>query len=148
MNRTITLNELLLNFRNALVSLVPYLENIQIPYKEEEAYDEWDRISETLYEELVINSIKSTKTGHSECYAKYGFYYDNYKKIDFIAFYCNNSDDLFVFNSFSANDNFNKIIAHRISKNTLAIISGKELIDYNDINFYFKVQGKEIPEKH
>lgn len=148
MNRIITLNELLLNFRNALVSLVPYLEKVEIPYKEGEDYDEWDRISEILYEELVINSVKSaTKDRRSESYAKYGFYYDNYKKIDFIAFYSNNSDDLFVFNSFSANNNFNKIIAHRISKNTLVTISGKELIDYNDITFYFKEHGQEMPKK-
>lgn len=147
-NRTITLNELLSNFRNALASLVPYLENIKITYKERDAYDEWDHISEILYEEMVINIIKSSaKSVYSEDYAKYGFYYDNYKKLDFLAFSRNNSNDLFVFNSFSANDNFNKIIAHRISKNTLTTISKKELIDYKDISFYFKTQGTEIINK-
>lgn len=52
-----SINELLLNYKGALQSLIPWLEKSNIPYKEGEAYDEWDAISSTLYETMVTNSI-------------------------------------------------------------------------------------------
>ena len=52
-----SIKELLLNYKGVLQSLIPWLEKSNIPYKEGEAYDEWDTITSTLYEAIVINSI-------------------------------------------------------------------------------------------
>jgi hypothetical protein len=44
---------LLRNFRSALVAVVPAAEAVGIPWRREDAYDEWDGIATRLYKTLV-----------------------------------------------------------------------------------------------
>ena len=46
-------NEAILNFRNALIALLPSIEKANILWKSGEAYDEWDAITSSLYNGLV-----------------------------------------------------------------------------------------------
>lgn len=58
--RTYKINHLMRNFREALVSLVPAFESIDISWKNEvDQYDDFDEISEALFRNLVVRNISS-----------------------------------------------------------------------------------------
>lgn len=48
----------LLNFRGALLALVPMVERVGIPWKRPDAYDEWDAIASALFEKLVVEVLR------------------------------------------------------------------------------------------
>ena len=48
----------LLNFRRAILVLVPSMEFVAIPWKRPDAYDEWDEIATMLFSRLVIGVIQ------------------------------------------------------------------------------------------
>ena len=52
-----TVTSILLNFRAALVALVPMVERVGICWKRPDSYDEWDAIAKTLFDKLVIDVI-------------------------------------------------------------------------------------------
>ncbi len=53
-----TVASVLLNFRHALIVLVPSVERAGIPWKRPDAYDEWDAIASTLFDELVVKVLR------------------------------------------------------------------------------------------
>jgi len=48
---------ILLNFRMALQAIVPFVEQVGIKWKRPDAYDEWDAIASTLFEEIVVKAV-------------------------------------------------------------------------------------------
>jgi hypothetical protein len=48
---------LIRNFRSALVAVIPAAEAVGIPWRREDAYDEWDGIATQLYESLVESRL-------------------------------------------------------------------------------------------
>jgi hypothetical protein len=48
----------LLNFQEALISLVAYFDEVRIPWREGEAYDEWDDVATALFTALVAEPVK------------------------------------------------------------------------------------------
>ncbi|MBB5295862.1 hypothetical protein E5F05_10330 [Deinococcus metallilatus] len=52
------MTELMEVFREALIALIPALERARIAWRSPEAYDDWDAIAETLFEQIVVNSIR------------------------------------------------------------------------------------------
>jgi len=55
-----TIDEIVKNYRDALVSIVPSLKKAQITYGPEEGYDAWDNISESIFNHLVLEVITYT----------------------------------------------------------------------------------------
>lgn len=53
-----TITEVMLNFRQALFSLVPSMERVGIPWDRSEAYDEWDTIASTVFDVLVVEVLR------------------------------------------------------------------------------------------
>jgi hypothetical protein len=53
-----SVNELLRVFRMALIALLPAMEAARIPWKDGEAYDDWDEISDALYRNVVTRSLQ------------------------------------------------------------------------------------------
>jgi hypothetical protein len=49
--------DLLKNFQGALQALVPMAEKIDVPWKNDEAYDEWEDIEACLFHSFVIYPI-------------------------------------------------------------------------------------------
>ena len=45
-------------FRDSLLALIPHLEAARIPWREDEAYDEWDNIAGALFENIVLRSLR------------------------------------------------------------------------------------------
>lgn len=142
-----SVNELFLYFQGAIKAIVPWLDKSRIPYLENEAYDEWDTIVSSLYEAIVVCNIKSCNENkrYNQDFVKYDFHYESYVGMNFIIVNkCEDLNELSVFVSFSAEDNFDKINICRIDKNNLQIIDrGK--ISFKDLDFYFY---DEIPQKN
>ncbi len=57
----LSISTLLLTFRDALSSLVPHAETLGIPWKDGDAYDDWDNISSALFKSMVARSIQYAK---------------------------------------------------------------------------------------
>ena len=53
-----TVTELLLNFRQALLAIVPAAERVALPWRRPDAYDDWDEIASALYRALVIEVLR------------------------------------------------------------------------------------------
>jgi len=54
----VSIDELVRSFRDALCALVPIAERVQMPWKEPNAYDDWDHMCEAIYRSIVIGSIE------------------------------------------------------------------------------------------
>ncbi len=78
-----SVNELIAIFRGALNAIIPWLEKAKIKWNEEDSYDDWDNIANTLYENIVCSSLIGEVIANYHI-AKYNFHYDNYSHIDFI----------------------------------------------------------------
>jgi hypothetical protein len=78
-----SVSELLEIFRGALIAVIPWLEKAKIKWKNSEAYDDWDNIAKTLYENIVCSSLTG-EVASEYSIAKYDFNYDDYSSIDFI----------------------------------------------------------------
>ncbi|MCC7069930.1 MAG: hypothetical protein IT383_01325 [Deltaproteobacteria bacterium] len=55
-----TTMELVLNFRRALIALIPHVECLGIPWRDDEKYDEWESLASALFETLVIFPIRTS----------------------------------------------------------------------------------------
>lgn len=52
-----TLTDVMLNFRAALLAVLPMVEVLGIPWKRGDAYDEWDDLASCMYKQLVGNLL-------------------------------------------------------------------------------------------
>lgn len=53
-----TITAVLLNFRAALLGLLPMVERVGIPWQRANAYDEWDAITSVLFRKLVQEVLR------------------------------------------------------------------------------------------
>lgn len=60
-----TVTDVLLNFRAALLAIVPAVEHVGIPWKRPDSYDEWDAIASTLFKSLVVEVLRWSLPGCS-----------------------------------------------------------------------------------
>ena len=58
MQWTTTPTELIQILRAAFISLVPVAERARIPWREGEAYDDWDELAEALYDKFVVRPLQ------------------------------------------------------------------------------------------
>lgn len=80
-----SVEEVMIIFRDALASLAPFLAKARISSKEGEQYDDYDAISEMLYEKIVVNSIKWSFADSQEIeLPAYGFEFDSERHTAFI----------------------------------------------------------------
>jgi len=53
-----SVNHLLNAFRGSLIALIPTMETVRIPWRDRDAYDDWEQICETLFDAIVRNSTR------------------------------------------------------------------------------------------
>lgn len=101
-----SVNELMTIFKDALLALIPIMEKAHINFKEGQQYDDYDAITEVLYEQVVINSIRWSFTDLLEIeMPSYGFEFDFEKHTAFIEVCLNtksNQEKQYVFKNFSS----------------------------------------------
>jgi hypothetical protein len=78
---------LMTRLRDALLALIPIAESVKIGWTEGESYDEWDRITQALYESICLDAIAySTVEGaDSASFPKYGLLYRDYSSYSVIG---------------------------------------------------------------
>ncbi len=82
---TITVHDLMLNFREALSALTPFMDRIRIGWRDAEAYDDWDEIAQALYKNMVLQSVLfSTEPANDFSTPQYGMAYPAYDDKSFI----------------------------------------------------------------
>ena len=54
-----TVSEVVVNFRTALLNLIPAFEKVELPWRRPDAYDEWDSVASALFEALVSSVLAS-----------------------------------------------------------------------------------------
>jgi len=74
-------------FREALIGLIPTLEDVRIWWREGQSWDEWDRIAEALYESIVLDAIRETGRlpAFSLEFPRYDVTPSDYSKLSLIA---------------------------------------------------------------
>ena len=82
-NWEVTASELMNILRGSLMALVPWLERAHIKWNEEYSYDDWDNIVKVLYENIICSSVAGEVRSEYNM-AKFGFYYNDYSKCDYI----------------------------------------------------------------
>lgn len=53
-----SVDEVVLNFRQALVAVVPFFRRAAIPWQRPDAYDEWDEVASALFRALVVEVLR------------------------------------------------------------------------------------------
>lgn len=75
-----TVTALLGILRQALAALVPIAAQARVPWRDGEAYDDWDAIAECLYDNLVVRAIScAAEGGQNIVLPKYDMVYSSYK---------------------------------------------------------------------
>ena len=74
---TVSVTDLVLNFADACRALVPAVDRAEVPWRDGEQYDNWDRIAEALFESLVTEPCAFQAAGEAGLaklrVARYGF---------------------------------------------------------------------------
>lgn len=78
-----TIQELLLIFREALVSLIPSMEKAKIPWRDPDAYDDWDSIALQIFSSIVENTCREVIDGAFPM-PQYGIAMGDYSESSFI----------------------------------------------------------------
>ncbi|HEY8172781.1 MAG TPA: hypothetical protein VIH21_06820 [Dehalococcoidia bacterium] len=101
-----TVDELMRAFHDALVNIIPPLERASIAWQAPDAYDDWDEITETLFNVMVMRTISYTVVGEGNALAapRYGFSYDSYAEFSFVSLDASPvADEHYAFVKFEAN---------------------------------------------
>lgn len=98
-----SVTELLLILRGALMAIIPWIEKAKIKWTDEEAYDDWDNIAESLYQNIVCSSLTGEVASEYQI-AKYNFNYWDYSLMNFIGVrHKDNAEKKFAFVAFQSN---------------------------------------------
>ncbi len=94
---TTSIDDLLRTFRDGLIALIPIAERACIAWKEPNAYDDWDIISQALYKAIIITSIEWA-SDHSALMpiAEYDVRMSTYEDRSFIADKANSKNSAFI----------------------------------------------------
>lgn len=127
-----TVDRLLLVFRDALRALVPHVERVRIEWRDGAAYDDWDEIAQTLYEKIVVASLRwsmpEEEREHCEL-PEYNTSYATYagKTVIIVS---GSRDERLVFHSFATEtDPFDKVRACKVDRGGRALEGDFVLLD-------------------
>lgn len=139
-----SVTELLMIFKGALLAIIPWLEKAKIKWTNEEAYDDWDNIAESLYQNIVCSSLNGEVTSEYQI-AKYNFNYDDYSSISFIRVrHKNNPEKKFAFVSFQSNlSPMDRVKVAELDKLNKVVDYTKLKLDSLDFVFVKNLKGKK-----
>lgn len=63
------LTDVMLNFRAALLAIIPMAEAVGLPWKRGDAYDEWDELANCMYRQLVGSLLPMQTDRHGRVIA-------------------------------------------------------------------------------
>jgi hypothetical protein len=148
-----SVEEVTLIFREALVGLAPILNKAHIPIKDAGQYDDYDAITETLYERIVRNSIKWAFADSLEVeIPAYGFEFDAEKHNAFIEVCFSTEVDKqkqYVFQNFSGRKNlFDTVVCYPLGKSPSLFFTETMYVPVGECSFQLRYKhGTEFSPK-
>jgi len=132
-------------FRESLLQLIPKAEELGIPWKEGESYDEWDEICQVLYNNFVKKPIKWTigKENSRVLIPDYDMLYENYSDFSYIACAMPNKSDkhYLMFHSFiSQNGIYDMVRCVKIDECGKKIDEEFVCFPYQNLSFIFRIK--------
>ncbi|MHC4145598.1 MAG: hypothetical protein ACYSUD_12570 [Planctomycetota bacterium] len=138
-----TTTELMKLFRESLTRLLPVMEKAHLSWQEEEAYDEWDQIATSLFEGIVVSSLRWGLTPgvltELEVPA-YDVVYPDYAEFSFIECLSDSpeSDDHLLFHKFVTNEApFDMIRCYQVNNRGQKLTPDPEIRPVADARFAF-----------
>jgi hypothetical protein len=98
-----SVDELMGIFRDTLIALLPSMRRARIPWRSFDAYDAWDNITETLFEEIVVGPIRCGVRDFEMKIPRYGMTHRDLTPFSFIAV-LKVAEAPLVFHRFDADD--------------------------------------------
>ena len=127
------------NFREALVSLVPAFDAVKIPWRQDEAYDEWGSVASALYDSLVSEVIRweLPESLHNEfSLPPYDIIVPDLKTCSWIVVLPHYIRGVRVFHSFSSSEGpFDLVRFRLVSENGTPISSQLETMSLSTAEF-------------
>jgi hypothetical protein len=145
-----SVNLLVKHYHDSLKSLVNVFDATRIPWRDDDQFDSFDGIAESLYYWIVIHRLENyirDKFNISPTIAKYNFFYKDYSKIGFLEVDLGSDDVLGqeVFNRFGTKaEPFDMVVCDRIDHSGNVIKRGLEY-EFDKIKFRYqhrKVNGE------
>ncbi len=128
-----TVDHLMLTFRDALRALVPHVERARIEWRDGSAYDDWDEIAQTLYEKIVVGSVRWAMPEHLREASKFPHYnmtYDSYAEMTVVVVNRIANEERLVFHSFATEtEPFDQVRLYRVGKDGRAVEGDPIVID-------------------
>lgn len=143
--KALTLNDLIKNFRDALLVLIPVFQESGILWNDDENNEEFEGISESLFKWMVIYKIEqviSEKYNLIPNFPKYNYFYKSYSKLSFIEVYTDEQDKnkVYVFlKLITKKSPFDTVICNLIEKNGEVLERDIE-IDFNKAKYRFHLK--------
>ena len=141
-----TMTELMSLFRESLVTLLPVMEKAHIPWQEVQAYDDWDRIATSLFESVVVSSVRwgltPGETTDLEVSA-YDVAYPDYGKLSFIECVSDSagSDKYLLFHKFVTNEvPFDMIRCYQVDSRGQKLTSASEIRPFVGARFALRLR--------
>lgn len=137
MDKNQCLGEDLSRLRQAMQLLVRVFDQARVPWKNEDAYDGWDRVAEALFQTLVVDAVLEDGQLPSSM-PRYEFTYQNYSQFDVVPAILLPNDCLNVFHSFHTRSQpFDAVKYVRVDKPTGELVS-THLIDWEQATFVWQ----------
>ncbi len=102
-----SVNELLHVFQQSLTALLPVMEKAHIAWREGDAYDDWDEISQVLYRNIVGRSLAFASSSEADLdtiLPHYDGICDSYANLNRIEVYGPDEENKGVFVALSTNE--------------------------------------------
>lgn len=144
-NENVSITFLVASFRNALLAIRPICEQVGIPWRRVDAYDDWDRICTSLYDSLVRQPIcfGALNSDRLDCVHPYDVVKDNYSESGIVeVLHPKLLNGTWKFNAFGTRESpFDVVEAWRL-KDGVAIDSGCVECSFADSRFVFAPAGR------
>jgi hypothetical protein len=129
-------------FRNALLALIPILQQTEAKWDVLENYDDFYSISESLFKLIVINFFEAeaeAKNVESNEFSNYAFYHKTYKHLNHIRVTSPDyPNTLLAFNFMTSREKpFDTMYCNRLDGNG-ALLDRDLVVDFETASFSFK----------
>ncbi len=136
-----SVRNLVLNFHDTLVALTPYMDKAKIGWRDEEAYDDWDEIAQSLCRNMIMRSVQfSLEDEDGLTMPEYGTVYPSYEGKSFIEVVSNTiqADKCFVFVGFSTLEHpFDHVRCQPVSGIDLCATGDPAYMQLGEVHFEF-----------
>ncbi len=139
-----SVSKLIQAFQQSLVALLPMMERVKIPWKDGNAYDDWDEICDVLFKNIVVNSLHC-RLSDSKPLPPYGIRQDNYESKSFIGIEMQNVSHAAFVGFKSGEEPFNQLEVAILNKDFYCI--EYRTIGFDNVCFFlYKNSNKDIEQ--